>query len=186
MKLIESQKQMNWIKKVTFDNDKLKNTKRKEEVQTLSFENLKRRLVESAPQQLDAVPAAATPCSSSVLAPVLAPAAVCVLAASAVHPLTYCHTDVTVKAPAHVRHRAQIHAAARSTATSNTRRQIHALPHPAAMRSALLKSAGRSRRPHALPLAPRLPAPPGFFAYCSPLGPRPPLSLCLSVCLGCR
>ena len=34
---------MNWIKEVPFSNEKLKNTKKKAEVQTLSFENLKRR-----------------------------------------------------------------------------------------------------------------------------------------------
>ena len=43
LKLIESQKQINWIKSVTISNDKLRNSKRKAEIQTLSFESLKRR-----------------------------------------------------------------------------------------------------------------------------------------------
>ena len=34
---------MNWIEEVTFSNNKLRNSKRKAEIQTLSFENLKRR-----------------------------------------------------------------------------------------------------------------------------------------------
>ena len=42
-KLIESQRQINWIKSVTISNVKLMNSKRKAEVQTLSFESLKRR-----------------------------------------------------------------------------------------------------------------------------------------------
>ena len=40
---IESQKEVNWIKEVTFSNEKLRYTKRKAEVQTLSIENFKRR-----------------------------------------------------------------------------------------------------------------------------------------------
>ena len=44
---MENQKQMNWIKSVTISNNKLRDSKRKAEVQTLSFESLKgRKLLE--------------------------------------------------------------------------------------------------------------------------------------------
>ena len=43
VRLIENQKEVNLIKQVTFNNDKLRDTKRKAKVQTLSFENFKRR-----------------------------------------------------------------------------------------------------------------------------------------------
>ena len=42
VRLIENQKELNLIKQVTFSNAKLRDTKRKAEVQTISFENFKR------------------------------------------------------------------------------------------------------------------------------------------------
>ena len=43
LRLIESQKEVNWIKEVTFSNEKLRHIKGKAEVMTFSFESFKRR-----------------------------------------------------------------------------------------------------------------------------------------------